>query len=133
MQKAGFTVEVSSRFEGWWRYNVALMAGCFDADSERTGFATASSHVADVGANLHEPPAGTAPDRRIVLQTEPCDHLLLYVYIIPHTLPAGNEIDAPRPFDVEIALSFNGKLLRRESHPINQWSGASIEMKIAQA
>ena len=37
----GFTIEVTSRYEEWWRYNVALMCGCFDAEERRTGFASA--------------------------------------------------------------------------------------------
>ena len=38
--KEGFTIEISSRYEGWWRYNVALMCGCFDTAGNRTGFAS---------------------------------------------------------------------------------------------
>ena len=34
--KEGFTIEISSRYEGWWRYNVALMCGCFDTAGNRT-------------------------------------------------------------------------------------------------
>ena len=33
--KEGFTIEISSRYEGWWRYNVALMCGCFDTAGNR--------------------------------------------------------------------------------------------------
>lgn len=130
MQNPGFQIEVTSRFEGWWRYNVALMAGCFDADEVRKDFATASSHIAEVGTNLAEPPAGREAKRKIVLETAPCDHLLLYLYVIPHTLPAGNEIDTPRPFDIEVRISYDGKLLCKKQYAINQWSGASIETKI---
>ena len=55
--KEGFTIEISSRYEGWWRYNVALMCGCFDTAGNRTGFASTEAHVADVGSNLRENPA----------------------------------------------------------------------------
>ena len=41
MDKKGFTIEVTSRYEEWWRYNVALMCGCFAAEERRTGFASA--------------------------------------------------------------------------------------------
>ena len=69
---------------------MALMCGCFDAADQRIGFATAESAVAGVGANLTERPADIPADRSAVLETMACDHLLLYLYIIPHTLPAGN-------------------------------------------
>ena len=55
---------------------------------------------------------------------------MLYVYIIPHTLPAGNDIDSTRPFEAEIRISRGGRLLRTEKRAINQWSGASIELKV---
>lgn len=127
----GYTVEVSSRYDGWWRYNVALMCGCFDAEDNRTGFSTASSEVAAVGANLAERPAEVAPDRSITLSTPACDHLMLYVYIIPHTLPTDRDIDAARPFDIDLAICFDGRKLRTERRAINQWSGASIEMRVS--
>lgn len=126
----GFTIEVSSRYEGWWRYNAALMCGCFDAEGQRTGFVSSSSHVADVGANLPEKPADAAENRSAVLTTPPCDHLMLYVYIIPHTLPAGRDIDASRPFEIELKISYAGKRLRTEKRSINQWSGTSLELRV---
>ena len=56
---------------------------------------------------------------------------MLYVYIIPHTLPADNDIDATRPFDIELRISCNGRRIRSEKRRINQWSGASIELRVA--
>ncbi|WP_300737688.1 hypothetical protein [uncultured Alistipes sp.] len=127
----GFKIELKCRYEAWWRYNAALMCGCFDADDRRTGFVSAASEVAEVGANLPAKPDGL-PDRNCVaLETPPCDHILLYAYIIPHTLPEGNDIDATRPFDIEIRLFCAGRLLRTEKRKVNQWSGASIELKAA--
>lgn len=131
MDEKGFTIEITSRYEGWWRYNAALMCGCFDAADQRVGFASAASDVADVGSNLAERPADIPADRTAVLHTMPCDHLLLYLYIIPHTLPAGNDIDANKPFEIELRISYAGRRLRTEKRAINQWSGASIEMKIS--
>lgn len=126
----GFTVKVTSRYADWWRYNVALMAGCFDAEDRQTEFATARSHVADVGAELKEPPARMAQNRKITLATEPCDHLQLYVYIIPHTLPPTDDIDAARPFDIELTISYGGRRVSRSVRKINPWSGESIEMRV---
>lgn len=86
--------------------------------------------MADAGSNLPERPAGVAADRTATLQTMPCDHLVLYLYIIPHTLPAGNEIDANKPFGIEVRISYAGRRLRTEKRAINQWSGASVEMRV---
>ena len=115
----GFSIEISSRYDGWWRYNAALMCGCFDAGDERIGFASAESHVADM-----------AGDRSLRLETTACDHLLLYIYIVPHTLPAGNDIADTQPFEITLRIAYGGKVLRSEKRLINQWSGASVEMRV---
>ena len=88
------------------------------------------AHVADVGSNLREKPAGNPGGGRASLETGPCDHLLLYIYIVPHTLPAGNDIGDTTPFEVEIRIAYGGRRLRAEKRLINQWSGASIEMRV---
>ena len=111
----GFSIEISSRYDGWWRYNAALMCGCFDAGDERIGFASAESHVADVGANLTAKPADMAGDRSLRLETAACDHLLLYIYIVPHTLPAGNDIADTQPFEITLRIAYGGKVLRSEN------------------
>ena len=130
MKVQGFKIELRSRYEEWWRYNAELMCGCFDIDDNRIGFASSASDVASVGSNLKVRPAEIPASRSVTLETPPCDHLVLYVYIIPHTLPVGNDIDATRPFEAEIRISCAGKHLRTEKRMINQWSGASIELKI---
>ena len=75
-------------------------------------------------------PAGNPGGGRASLETGPCDHLLLYIYIVPHTLPAGNDIGDTTPFEVEIRIAYGGRRLRAEKRLINQWSGASIEMRV---
>lgn len=129
--KMGFTITLSSRYEGWWRYNAALMCGAFDAAGERIGFASARSDVAEVGANLALKPDGVEEGRLVELTAPACDHLMLYVYIVPHTLPAGNDIDAERPFEAELSVSFGGKHLCSEKLPVNRWAGISLERRIA--
>ena len=49
---------------------------------------------------------------------------------VPHTLPAGNDIGDTAPFEVEIRIAYGGRRLRAEKRLINQWSGASIEMRV---
>lgn len=125
----GFDIKVSSRYDGLWRYNMALTCGCFDAQERQTEFVSASSHVADVGANLPAPPEGIAPRRGIALATPPCDHIRCFLYLIPHTLPAGDDIEATAPFEVEVRISYAGRPLSTARHRINLWSGASIELR----
>ena len=128
----GFTIELSSRFEGWWRYNAVLMCGCFDTAGNRIGFEAAESHVAEVqvGKGLDRRPPEVAADRRIVLTTDPCDHLLLYVYLIPHTLPRDNDIAGTKPFAADLRIACDGKPLRDERLTVNQWAGLSLELRV---
>lgn len=48
----------------------------------------------------------------------------------PIRLPAGNDIGDTTPFEVEIRIAYGGRRLRAEKRLINQWSGASIEMRV---
>ena len=130
-EEEGFRIEVTSRFEGFWRYNVAMTCGCYDAAGQRTDFVTAQSHIADAGSGLAGPPAGYDPARRIVLTTGRCASIDCFLYLIPHTLPAIEAIDTAPPFEVEVAIRCNGRPLRTERHPVNQWSGLSLELKAA--
>lgn len=128
-----FTIEVSSSYKEFWRYNVALMCGCFDAADVRTNFASTEDTVADVGANLSAPPKGGALRRIVTLRTPPADHLLLYIYIIPHTLPTGRDVVYSKPFPLHLSILHGDRKIRSIDYDINQWSGASIELKVADA
>lgn len=105
------------------------MCGCFDAEERRTGRSAASG-----GRRRGFEPPGAAAEtpafRTARLTTGPCDHLVLYIYIVPHTLPAGNDIDATRPFEIDLKIACDGRRIRSEKRRINQWSGASIELRV---
>ncbi len=128
----GFSVEVESRYEGWWRYNVTILCGCFDAGGNRVGFASAESIVAPVGSDLTVAPEGTAAGakRRIGIRSVVCDHIVMYVYIVPHTLPETREIGEVSPFDVRLRIGYAGVPFGDTHYKINQWSGASLEIKL---
>lgn len=128
-----FTIEVSSSYKEFWRYNVALMCGCFDAADVRTNFASTEDTVSDVGANLTAPPKGYIAHRLVTLCTPPADHLLLYIYIIPHTLPTGRDVAHNKPFPLHLRILHGDREIRSVDYNINQWSGASIELKVADA
>ena len=107
-----FTVEIRSGFDQWWRYNAALMCGAFDASGNRIGFASAESRVAEMGSNLEAPP-------------------VLYIYVIPHTLPRDNEIGGHPPFPLQVRIRYGDRTVLDKEYSINQWGGASIELKVS--
>lgn len=126
-----FTIEIHSLSDQWWRYNAALMCGGFDAAGNRVGFSSTESRVADLGSNLAAPPASLDLHRRLSLNTLPCERIILYIYVIPHTLPRDGEIGGHPPFPLQVKITYGTHVVLHEKYPINQWGGASIELRVA--
>lgn len=125
-QHKTYTVELRCDFSEWWRYNVEMMCAAFDEEGTRIGFTTASSRIAEVGANLKTAPAESKHRPSLALTTPPCHHAQLFLYVIPHTLPEGNRVEDSAPFELETTLHVDGIPRTTERHTINQWSGASL-------
>lgn len=133
--KDGFSVEISSDYDQLWRYNIAVTCGCFDdhgkgGDNPRTDFVSAEDFIAPVGSNLQCRPDNYSPDRTIRFTTIACDYLLMYVYVIPHTLPAEQRIADCEPFTLRITARRGNAIIYDKLHSANCWSGASIELRL---
>jgi hypothetical protein len=83
-----------------------------------------------LGSDLSAPPEGAAAERRIGIRSIACDHIVMYVYIVPHTLPETREIGDVAPFDVRLRIGYGGVPFGDMHYRINQWSGASLEIKL---
>ena len=129
---SGFRIELTCRYEEWWRYNVEMMCAAFDAADERIGFAAVRSQIAEAGAELRERPAGVDVPTRLSLESGACDHAQLYLYVIPHTLPRDNRIGAAAPFDLTLRIALDGRALRTERIRVNQWGGTSLRLELAE-
>jgi hypothetical protein len=128
-----FTVSLQSRYVELWRYNIVLTCGCFDEVGERTDFLSKESFVAAVGSNLDCAPASLESHSAMTLTTTPCASIVAYIYLIPHTLPSTRAIEEYAPFDLKIRITADKDEIYTKIHKINQWSGASIELKLPQA
>lgn len=128
-EKQGFSIEVTCRDPQWWRYNVAVTCGCFDSEGHRTGFVSAESTLAEPGGQIAE--AVKKRPRTVAFDTEPCDNLLMYLYIIPHTLPEDPEIE-DNPFEIRIRASYGDREIKSLLKTVNRWSGASLELRFSQ-
>lgn len=127
-----FSIEVRCSHREWWRYNVQLMCEELDAAGERVHFGTASSVIAEVGANLKAAPAEVKVPSKISYTTEPCHTARLYLYILPHSLPTEREIEAVSPFKLTIKISCDGTVLRTEQPTVNPWGGLSLILPIGE-
>ncbi|MDR2913013.1 MAG: hypothetical protein LBV38_07000 [Alistipes sp.] len=104
-----FRIEVRSAFPEWERYDVYMTAVCLDADGQM------SDYVSLTG--------------RGVLETPPCDHADLYLYVIAREFPASEIIAKSPPFEIELVVSAEGRN-SSSSHFVNQWGGLSIKLPL---
>lgn len=124
-----YAIEVGSGFREFWRYNIAVTCGMFDADGKQCGFRAAEDTVAPVGSNLATAPEGTPEHRTLTFTAGDCHHLLMYVYLIPNTLPSSTRIADCKPFTITVKVSYDGREILSMTPSVNQWSGASIEIR----
>ncbi len=120
-----FHIEVASRYEELWRYNIELTGQTADSGGSRLEYISASSFVAPVGSKLE-----AAAGRDIGIDTEPAESLTLYIYVIPNTLPTERTVDLVKPFTLDVRISRGEEMLYDRHLSINQFSGDNIEIKL---
>ena len=126
-----FTISLQSRYAELWRYNIVVTCGCFDEAGERTDFLSKESFIAAVGSNLDCAPASLESHSVMKLTTAPCASIVAYIYLIPHTLPPTRAtVEEYSPFDLKIRITADKDEIYAKTHKINQFSGASIELKL---
>lgn len=106
-----FSIEVRSLFAEWDRYGVHMTAVCFDADGQMTDY-----------VNL--------PDKGAVLETPPCDHADVYLYVIAREFPASEVIAASPPFEMELVISTDNASPSVTTYSVNQWGGLSVKQSL---
>lgn len=131
----GFSVEITSSYDRFWRYNMAVTCGCFDDegkgdDNPRRDFIAAEDVVAPTGSNLQRCPDGYPSQRALSFETVACDYLLMYLYVIPHSLPSERDVEECEPFRLRIVVRRGNAVIVDETRSVNCWSGASVEMRI---
>lgn len=127
-----YTIRLRSSFAELWRYNMVVECGGFDAAGERVCFASARSVIAPVGAALKSEPAEPRHPRELSVTTEACESIAAYIYVIPNTLPLSREVQDCRAFDLKVRVTADGETVYDAAHKVNQWGGASIEIKLPQ-
>lgn len=125
-----FNIELRTTFAEAWRYNITITAGCFSSSGEQLQVVSEQAFVAPAGANLQAPPDKWSLPCEVKLSTEACASIVTYIYIVAHTLPSGREIEDAVPFDLNVKVSSGREVIYKAVHKINQWSGASIELKL---
>lgn len=104
--------QVRTAFPEWNRYDVYITAVCFDAEGQMTDYV----NLADKGA---------------VLETAPCDHADIYLYVIAREFPASDVISQSPPFEIELVISIHDGEPRITTYAVNQWGGLSVKLSLA--
>ncbi len=125
-----FQISVWSNFPELWRYNIVVMCGAYNADGEQLSVTTSESTVAAVGEDVVRESVPEAADRKVKLTTKPCDNIKAYIYLMPHKLPAAASPDDTAEFGVRIKVKADDEQIYNIVHTVNQWSGATIELRL---
>ena len=122
-----FKISVRSNFAELWRYNIVVTCGAFDAAGEQIEVTTSESSVTSI-----EDAADGAADvsRDVKLTTAPCESIKAYVYLMPHKLPSAKSPDDTPAFGVRVKVKADDEQIYNVVHSVNQWSGATIELKL---
>jgi hypothetical protein len=107
-----FRIEIRSGFAEWDRYAVFMTAVCFDAGGAMVDYVNQT-------------------DKSLALETPPCDHAELYLYVIAREFPASELVTKSPPFDIEISISKGGETPLVKTFPVNQWGGLSARQSLA--
>lgn len=124
-----FTVSVECNDDAFWRYNYTVMGSVRRAGAE-VDFLKHRSEVAAVGAELGEVPAGYVKERGVRLESAEGDELILYIYIIPHTLPRENRTEDVAPLTLQLRVDYGKSCILKRQMEINPWSGDNIELRL---
>lgn len=128
-KKEGFRVEMSSKFEEFWRYNLLVTCGCFDENDNRVGFASADDEVAPVGSNLEQCPEGYPAGRVVGFDADACHHLVMFIYVIPNSIRLG-AIGDEQAFNLDLRVLCGEQVVAYRKLEVNRWAGATFELRI---
>ena len=125
-----FNIQIRSTYAEIWRYNIAISCGCTDSAGNVVEVVGEQDNIAPVGSNLKVAPDGFTLPREVRLSTPEMEGIVAYIYLVPHTLPAQRDIAESEPFKLSVKVSAGRDTIYNVVHKVNQWSGATIELKL---
>lgn len=123
-----FKLLIECNFAEFWRYNLIVTGATFVA-GERTNFIKYVDEIAPVGSNLSEQPLDYSRKPKLELEIDGCDSVILYIYVLPHTMPRTRDTHEAKPFELHTTLSRDGEVVYNRRHMVAQWVGDNIEIK----
>lgn len=123
-----YKVELLCDYPEWWRYNLFVMVVGLDESGNVVAFNNFSDRVydAEYGSEGRGAPEGYNNEGRVAVESDPCDHVEIYVYVVANTFPASAAIKDSPPFEVVLRVSAAGKVLEEKPYEVNQWGGLTV-------
>ncbi len=118
-----YSITLTNDFEGWERYNVYMMGSCRSADGSEGEYIHLISKGATNGNTFTPSPAAR---RCLQIEAPNCASFILYICVVANTLPLSRIVSQSPPFEVQVAISADGRQLSVKSYSINQWGGATL-------
>ncbi len=129
-----YRVEIISHYEELWRYNMIIMCGGYNTLSEQlyvVGCDRITSEEFQTGATTQlDPPPNYNPSEPLILECKNADSIHAIIYVIAHTLPEDRMVENSPPFALQVKIYSDEKELYVQEHQVNQWGGATINIKI---
>lgn len=130
----GYKIEVSSHYNDWWRYNIAIMCEERDVKGNKLDIKGIMDQVAEVAADdaheLKERPRNVEPHRKVILECQPCHSARVYINIIPHSLPLDRIIDHKTKFSARVKITKGDKTVLNNEFDVNVWGGTTVDIVI---
>ena len=124
-----FTINIESEYTDLWRYNISLIGEVKHGD-ESIDIVRHSDEVVPVGSNIEMAPHNYNEHRNVKIETAAGDILILYIYIVAHSLPATETTNEENSFEVHIEIKHGEDIAYNRRHSVNIWSGDNIEIRL---
>ncbi len=126
ISKTRYSIELLCDYPEWWRYNVYIMAVGFGEPGGSGTFNNFVDKVAETGSQLRAAPEGYPSPRVIRLDTQECEFVDIYVYVVANSFPATDAISDWPPFPVTLRVAANGIPVEEKTYEVNQWGGLTV-------
>lgn len=100
-----------------------------DGNGEPQGYFATEELIAPIDGQEHPRPTDYPEERVTRLDCGPCQGFELYLYVIPHRLPADNSLDQTPSFKAELRILSGRTRLRTREITINPWGGATLRLR----
>ena len=121
MMDTGYKIELRARYKHLQMYNIYMEVGLFDSEGEQIGFLKEVQKWED-----------TLPSDsfRKTIQIEPCHHAIIYLFIVPKSVPEQSEIHAPKDFSLKITGYCGNERILVKDLKVNEWAGTNLEIEL---